>query len=559
MANQMKKWEILNKTKATDIYEIVKALLSNREIKNPDEFFNPIDPNKIPIKELGVDDKSLKIAIERIKKAKKDKEQVIVYGDYDADGITASAIMWEALHSFGLDVLPHIPDRFEEGYGLNSQSIENLKLKIDNLKLIITVDNGIVAYDGVKKAKELGIDVIIVDHHVKGTKTPKAFSIIHSTVTSGAALSWFFAKELSSVHGLRFTGLELAAIGTIADQLSLTKVNRSIVKFGLVELNKTKRPGILALFEESGLTSNKSNKVSPLERRDLFKAIGTYEVGYIIAPRINAMGRLKHGLESLRLLCTKNKEKAFEIAKNIGSTNLERQKIVEEVVVLVRKNVSKDKVIVIAGENYHEGVIGLAAGRIVEEFYRPAIVLSTKGETSKASARSISGFNIIEAIRAVNLHIEGGGHPMAAGFSIETSKIKEFSKEINKYASDLITDELLQKKIKIDCEVDFDHLNYKLLEELNKFDPIGPGNPGPTFLARGVEIEEVKTVGREARHLKLKLKQNEQYFDSIFFGGGEKYSYLKPKSNIDIVYSLEDNSWNGYKNLQLKIKDLKAV
>ncbi|HKB88396.1 MAG TPA: single-stranded-DNA-specific exonuclease RecJ [Patescibacteria group bacterium] len=535
MKNGKKRWELLNKSKINNPDEIIDALLKNRNIKNKKEFFNPLNPNKISLKSLGVKESEVKKAIERIKKAKRNKEKVIVYGDYDADGITATAIMWEALHTFGLDVLPHIPDRFEEGYGINPQSIENLKSRVENLKLIVTVDNGIVGYEGVKAANKLGIDVIVVDHHTKGDRPVKAFSIIHSTDTSGSGLSWFFAQQLVRQSNT----LELAAIGTIADQLPLVDVNRSIVKYGLVALNETKRHGLLALFEE-GRVEN----------------VGTYEVGYIIAPRINAMGRLKHGIESLRLLCTKDKNKAFDIAKNIGSTNIERQKIVEQVIILARKNVTDQKVIVIAGENYHEGVIGLAAGRLVEEFYRPAIVLSTKGDISKASARSISGFNIIEAIRGVNLHLEGGGHPMAAGFSIDTNKIDKFTKEINKYADKLLVGEILEKKLKIDCELNFDQLNYDLLGKLQEFEPTGIGNPGATFVTKKVQIVEVKPVGKEKRHLKLKLKQGEYTFDSIFFGGGEMYPDLAPEAIIDIVYSLEDNSWNGYKNLQLKIKDI---
>jgi single-stranded-DNA-specific exonuclease len=527
------KWEILSKENKN----IIGTLLKNRGIKNKKEFFNPTDPAKISIKSLGVKESENKKAIERIKKAKKNKEFVIVYGDYDADGITASGVMWESLHAFGLDVLPHIPDRFEEGYGINSTSVENLKLKFTNLKLIITVDNGIVAYDGIKKAKDLGIDVIVIDHHTKGTKKLGAFSAIHSTEVCGSALAWFFSQQLIKLPNT----LELAAIGTIADQLPLVGVNRSIVKYGLIELNKTKRPGLLALFKEAGVEN-----------------VGTYEVGYIIAPRINAMGRLRHGLESLRLLCTKDKTKAFEIAKNIGGTNSERQKIVEEVVILARKNVTDQKIIVISGEDYHEGVIGLAAGRLVEEFYRPSIVLSTKGDISKASARSISGFNIIDAIRNVHLHLEGGGHPMAAGFSIETKMIAKFTEEINKYADKLLTDEILKKKLRVDCELGFDRMNYELLTELQQFEPTGLGNPGATFATRNVELIEVKAVGRESRHLKMKLKQGEHVFDSIFFGGGEMYPELPLEAKIDIVYSLEDNTWNGYKNLQLKIKDLKV-
>jgi single-stranded-DNA-specific exonuclease len=544
------KWEILGKsnTSIKSVTSIAGILLKNRGIKTEKEkkdFFEPIDPLKTPLKSLGVKESEIKKTIDRIKKAKKNKESVIVYGDYDADGITATAIIWETLHKLGLDVLPHIPDRFEEGYGINAESVDALKLKIPDLKLIITVDNGIVGYEGIKKAKKLGIDVIVIDHHVEGEKKNPAFSTIHSTVVCGSALTWFFAKELSKGEN----GLELAAIGTVADQLPLIGINRSIVKYGLEELNKTKRPGLLALLEESGL----------MTRRNLVNPIGTYEINYIIAPRINAMGRIAHGIDSLRLLCTTSLEKAKMLSNLLNKTNLDRQKMVEQVLVHALKTSkdNKDKVIVLAHETYHEGVIGLAAGKLVEEFYRPAIVLSKKGKISKASARSIFGFNIVEAIRAVNLHLEGGGHPMAAGFSIETDKIDIFTKEINKYADKLLTDELLERKLKIDCEVNFDQLNYKLLEEIQKFEPVGLGNFAPTFVSRGVEVIEAKLVGRESKHIKLKLKKDEHFFDSIYFGGGEIYSKLTPKGKIDIVFSLEDNTWNGYKNLQLKIKDLK--
>jgi single-stranded-DNA-specific exonuclease len=212
---------------------------------------------------------------------------------------------------------------------------------------------------------------------------------------------------------------------------------------------------------------------------------------------------------------------------------------------------------VISGENYHEGVIGLAAGRITEEFYRPSIVLSVKGEVSKASARSISGFNIIEAIRAVNLHTEGGGHPMAAGFSIKTDNIAQFAKEINLYATKMLTDEVLQKKLRIDCEIAFSNIDYTLYTLLTEFDPTGLGNPAPVFVTHNVELVDVKPVGRDGKHLKLKLKQDEQLLDAIYFGGGEMYSSLTSGTMIDVVYSIDDNSWNGYKNLQLKIKDIK--
>lgn len=553
MTNQAKRWEILYKSGTTDIASVVKVLLKNRGIKtekDKKEFFSPIDPMKISLKSLGIKNSEVGKAINRIKKAKKDKESVIIYGDYDADGITGTATMWEVLHAAGVRVLPYIPERFSEGYGLNLESVKKLKEKDPKLGLIVTVDHGITAGKKVEELKKMGIDIIISDHHQKGKEKTNPFALIYTDKVGGSALAWFFAREIAKILKLsRFDvkeRLQLAAIGTVADQLELLGPNRSLVKYGLEQLQKTKRPGLLALFGEARVEKEK---------------IGTYDIGFVIAPRINSMGRLKHGLESLRLLCTTSRLKALEIAKNIGSTNTDRQRIVDEVVISVRKRMSKygtDKVIVIADEHYHEGVIGLAAAKLVEEFYRPAIVLSKKGEIAKASARSISGFNIIEVIRQLeHLYIEGGGHPMAAGFSIETAKIEKFAKELNKLAKPLLTDEVLSRRLKIDIEINFDNLNFDLLEKINEFEPTGLGNPTPTFATKGVEVIDAKTVGRDSKHLKLRLRQNEQIIDSIYFGGGEIYSLLTPDSKIDIAYQLENNIWNGFRNLQLKVKDIR--
>jgi single-stranded-DNA-specific exonuclease len=545
MTNQGKRWEVLSGLKTKNKKEIIEALLKNRGIKgvkDKKEFFHPTDPMKISLKSLGIKESEVKKAAGRIKKAKKNKEKVIIYGDYDADGICATAILWETLYALGLNVLPYIPERFSEGYGLNTESIKKLKKEDPNLKLIITVDHGIVADKKVDLAGELGIDVIVTDHHQKGKIIPKALAIIHTDRLSGSGISWILSREISKNIEDK---LELAAIGTIADQLPLVGPNRSVVKYGLTKLNKTRRPGLLALFEGARIKNE----------------IGPYEVGFLIAPRINSMGRLEHAIESLRLLCTRDKSKAAGLARHMNSTNSERQRIVEEVVLHAREKLGKDirdNIIILAHKKYHEGVIGLAAARLVEEFYRPAIVLSKKGDISKASARSISGFNIIEAIRSLEgLYIEGGGHPMAAGFSIETKNIEKFGRKINTYAKKLLTKDILSKKLRIDLEIDFSNLTWDLYKFLRDFEPTGLGNPGPTFSSTGVEILNVRTVGQEARHLKLRLKQGEHIFDAIYFGGGEIYSTLTPDTKIDIVYQLEDNTWNNHKSLQLKIKDLK--
>lgn len=534
------KWEVLGKSKNN----LVDVLLKDRGIKNKKEFFRPTPPEKISLKALGINRNEVQKTIKRIRQAKKNKEKVIVYGDYDADGICGTAVLWETLYSLGLNVLPYIPERFSEGYGLNTETLKKLKKEDPSLKLILTVDHGIVASKQVEVARELGIEVIICDHHTPGKVRPKAFATVHTTQISGSALAWVLSYQIKK----QTDGLDLVAIGTIADQVPLIGANRSFVKFGLQKLNETKRLGLLALFAEAGLKPG---------------FIGPYEVGFIIAPRLNAMGRLIHAIDSLRLLCIKNKTKAEELAAHIGRINKERQRIVDEVVVHALKqtqNKTTQSVIVIAHEQYHEGVIGLAAAKLVEQFYRPAIVLSKKGKISKASARSISGFNIIEAIRKLEeLYIEGGGHPMAAGFSIETVKIEKFSRKINQIAKPLLTEEILAKKLKIDLEIDFNQLNYDLYHQLREFEPTGLDNPAPTFVSRKIEVLEARPVGRDLKHLKLKLKQAGVVFDAIAFSLAEVYSKLTADTKIDAVYTIEDNSWNGRQSLQLKIKDMKKT
>ena len=538
-------------------------LLKNRGIKTKnekEEFFNPKHPEKISVKSLSLNPKEINKTIKRIKDAIKNKEQIIIFGDYDADGICATAILWECLYSFSKNVSPYIPSRFEEGYGANVKSIEKLKIENKKLKIIITVDNGIVANEAVNKANELGIDVIITDHHQIGKKLPKAFSIIHTDKISGAGIAWILAREirkkLATGYRLPITGLELVAIGTIADQLPLLCPNRSFAKYGLEALNKTNRPGLLALFEEAGLIQ----VPKPRQVRNLPLKIGTYEVNYVIAPRINAMGRLEHAIDSLRLLCTTSSQRASELAQFIGKTNRERQKIVEGVVIHAlgqAQDKLTDRTIIVAGE-YHEGVIGLAAAKLVEEYYRPAIVLSKGKMISKASARSISGFNIIEAIHKMDsLIIGGGGHPMAAGFTIETENIEVFMQQFEEVSRPLLTDDILIKRLKIDLELDFGLIDKNLVDLLTKFEPHGIGNFTPIFMTKEVRLVDSRTVGNESKHLKLTLEKGGRIFPAIAFGMGELYGKLKPEQKIDVAYNLENNVWNGNESLQLKIKDIK--
>ena len=550
------KWKILGKigdSKKKTSGEIINLLLKNRGIKTKKErdgFFNPPHPDSLTLSSLSLKKSILEKAILRIEKAKKKKERVIVYGDYDADGITASAILWECLYVLGVNALPYIPERFSEGYGLNGESIEKIKKKYPDLGLIISVDNGIVAHDAVDTANKLGIDVIITDHHERGEKYPKAYSVIHTTKISGSALAWIFAREIrkrmSGGKLLFGDGLELAGIGTIADQLPLIGANRSFAKYGLERLKKTVRPGLLAMYRNARINSD---------------AISSYTIGFIIAPRLNAMGRLEHAIESLRLLCTKSPQSAERLAQYLEETNVERQKTVEKVLGHVRKVMEKEslgKAIIIGDESYHEGVIGLAAAKLVEEYYLPSIVLSLGKRKSKASARSIEGFNIIEAINSFSeLLINAGGHPMAAGFSIKTGLVEEFTKRFKDKAGKILGKKELSPTLKIDLEMEFGDINYPLVKKIEEFEPFGNGNPNPSFLTKKVEIVNARAVGAKRDHLKLKFRKNNKVFNAIGFGMVDLVKDMDIKGKFDIVYSLELNRWNNDINIELKLKDIK--
>ncbi len=555
--SKYEKWQVLGKVAGSGqkpgVDDIVDILLKNRKVvgqKQKRLFFNPPQPEDIDLIDFEIDKAQVKKAIKRLELSKKKKEKIVIYGDYDADGICATAILWECLDRMKLSAWPHIPDRFSEGYGLNADSVKELKRKYPDLGIIVTVDNGIVANDAVDVANVLGVDIIITDHHQKGKRLPDSCSVIHTDKISGAAIAWVLAREIRKtlkapkpVYG---DGLDLAAIGTIADQIPLIGINRSFAKYGLDMLKKTKRAGLLALYQKAGI--NKSD-------------IGTYHVGFLIGPRINAMGRLEHGIDSLRLLCTRDKSKAEQLSGALNNTNYERQKIVNDVVVQAESQVEKKEwgsVILLAHENYHEGVIGLAASRLVEKYYRPAIVISRGKKISKASARSIAGFNIIDVIRELDDILEdGGGHPMAAGFSIRTEKIEVFEKKLHQISKPLLTDEVLSKVLKIDIEIGFSVLGESLYEKIESFEPTGANSPTPLFVARKVGIADARVVGRDSSHLKMKLEQGGVSMDAIAFGFGDIYPSLSPGIMIDVVFSLDMNVWNGISNLQLKIKDIK--
>lgn len=516
---------------------LLLTLAKNRglgEKKEMDKFLNPTIDQITNVKLSQIEK-----GVARVVAAIKNKEKIIVYSDYDADGICASAIMWETLHALGADVMPYVPHRIKEGYGLSIPAITGLAKT--SVNLIITVDHGVTATDQIKEANRLGVDVIVTDHHVLPENLPKPVALVHTTELCGAGVAWRFCWELlKEINPRKQEGLmeklELAAIATIADLVPLVGANRAIVKLGLEKLEKTARPGLKSLIRNSGITSK----------------IGTYEIGHILAPRINAMGRIEHGLDSLKLLCTKNQEQAQELAGLLAKTNTKRQDLTAGAITKAREMVEvNDLVGVISHESWHEGVIGLVASRLVEAHWRPMIVISRGEVYSKGSARSIPGFNIIEAIRSSSQYlVDAGGHPMAAGFTIETQHIETFKNSINTYARKVIKEEILSPVLEIECELAVGDINNDTLKIAETFAPYGIGNPEPFFLTKGMLVEDVRGVGQENKHLKLFLNG----ISAIGFNLGESRTNIRPGYKIDVVYTLAKDTYNG--GLQLKIKDL---
>ncbi len=561
-----KKWRI-EKTfwcdpSEVEINDIITVLLNNRGLTTKREielFLNPPDPSGLSPADVGIDTKSLNRAIGRTQKAIRDNESIVVYADYDADGITAGAILWETLHGLGAKVMPYIPHRVEEGYGLSKKGIDNVKKKY-NPSLLITVDHGITGWEKVAYAASLGMEVIVTDHHVKPKKLPKCL-IVHTTTLSGAGVSWFVANALRSTYNQQPTTyntelLSLAAIGTIADMMPLAGPNRSIAKFGLAALSQTKRVGLVALIIDAGLAKG---------------SLTTYDVSHILAPRLNAMGRLVHAMDALRLLCTKRADKAAELARTLGLTNKERQQLTMETTGHALQGValqggSLKKLVFVAHESYNQGVIGLVAGKLVEEYYRPAIVVSRGTEISKASARSIAGFNIVEAIRRCSdILIDVGGHPMAAGFTVETRHLQTLQDRLEQIAERELNEDTLTRVLRVDAEIPLEVVTERLWTAIQDFQPFGFGNPEPVFATRGVAVMDARKVGAEGKHLKLVVAPfdnvtmqqfNNLSFDAIAFNMGSLYGKLRPGSAIDIAYTIDMNVWNGNKKLQLKIRDI---
>lgn len=522
------KWNVAKRVKQ----ELTEQLLFNRGIKTKEEkskFFNPmISDYESDLKIDGIEK-----SVERIKKAIKENEQICIYGDYDADGVCASAVLYKALTSIGAKAIPYIPHREKEGYGISNYGLDFVK--DSGATLVITVDNGIVAINQAEYAKKMGIDLIITDHHVPSDKMPDAYSIVHSTKMCGTAVAWCLVKDIIK-KDLTTDLLELVAIATVCDLIPLTFVNRAFVYEGLKILNNTKNLGLRSLIKQSGVNLGE---------------IGTYEIGHILGPRINAIGRLEHAIDALRLFCTKDETKAKRLAKLLSDTNQERQHLTIKAIEEARMQINMEKKIhILVSEVWQPGIIGLIAGRITDEYSKPTIAISISEEMAKGSARSVGGVNIVELIRTQSeFLIDIGGHPGAAGFSLKKSQIAIFKKSMEDASIDLPEKE---KLLELDAEIIKDELTKKLFLELKKMEPFGFGNPKPIFVTKKMQIFDMRTVGN-GRHLKFKSDN----IDAIAFNMGDLAKNLKNGQFADIAFHLDIDNFTGVEKLQLKVKDIK--
>jgi single-stranded-DNA-specific exonuclease len=499
-------------------------------------------------------------AVERIAKAIKKKEKVAIYGDYDIDGLSASALMNDALSQMGLKPVLYIPDRFEEGYGLNSKALK--KLKDQNIDLAISVDCGTTAHKQAADAKKMNLDLIITDHHEPDGKSPKgAIACINPKLTqksplrdlAGVGVAFYLVRALQEKTKLIEPGhekwlLDLVALGTICDVVPLTGPNRILAKYGLMVLNKSKRVGMKALADTSSI--------------DLLKANET-DLGFKIGPRLNAAGRLTHAKKALDILVADNYDQAKQLADELSELNYARRQATQEVYEQADKQAKQykhDPILVLSSPEWSHGIVGIVASRISEKWHKPTILLQELDAEAKGSARSYGNFNIVEAIRSCeNILNSFGGHSFAAGLKLDLELIKELRYRLNQYAITNMDAENNIKVINVSISLPSDMASLELYEVISSLAPFGNENKKPYCCSEFI-VSEIRLVGSDASHLKLRLVDSSgSVHDAIGFGKAIDYEWMKVGSNIKLVYEISENIWNDLKKHQLEIIDIKPI
>ena len=504
-------------------------------------------------------------AVERIERALATKERIAIHGDYDVDGITSTVILRRALEMLGGEVIHFIPERLRDGYGLQPAAIE--RLHAEGVKLIISVDCGIRGTDAARRANELGVDLIITDHHEPDGSLPPALAVINpkrhdcsypdkNLAGVGVALKLVQAlcQRADKAKWLP-AFVKISAIGTLADVVPLVGENRVIAKLGLESLSKGRHTiGLRSLLEASGLTG---------------KTIDSYHVGFILAPRVNAAGRMSTPDIATRLLLATDEmagEEARNLAQQLNEENLKRQTEEAELVNQAKKAIETDpaigahNVLVVGGEGWHRGVIGIAASKLVDAYHKPAIVLSVDGEIAHGSCRSIPAFDMLDALeRCSDLFLRFGGHKQAAGLTMDAAKVPEFRARINAHANEVLEPDQLRPRLRIDGNLNLKHITPDLVDGLNLMAPFGLANPRPIFHAMPVEVVDGPRPLKD-RHLKMTFRQDGRSFRAIAWRAAERAAFLtEHRAGVNLAFSLDQNEFQGETYLELTVADFKSL
>jgi len=506
--------------------------------------------------------KGMSEAVDRIRFAIERREPIAIYGDYDVDGVTATALLVQTLKGLGADVRGYIPNRFDEGYGLNKDALDSLKA--DGVKLVITVDCGIRSPDEALHARTLGLDLVISDHHHPSEgDLPPALAVINPKQPgdsypdkdlAGVGIAYKIAEALlqgseDQAAGIHLSDLlDLVALGTVADLAPLVGENRALVKKGLRQMRETTRQGLFSLAAVAEIPLSKVN---------------AGHIGFMLGPRLNAAGRLKEALAAFELLTTTDVFRAGELAQQLEMQNRERQRVTREVQAqaeaIALAEEPKGYLLFAAHEEFNPGVIGLAASRLTETYYRPAIVASKGAEETRGSCRSIPEFHITDALdQCTRLLVRHGGHAAAAGFTVRNENLPELVSRLKTLAREKLGETDLRPTVTADAEVSLTEIRPELLKSLGYLEPTGYGNREAAFVARDVKVKSARTVGADAKHLKLSLEDEKGYtHDAIGFRLGRLQANIPPR--VDILFTYETNEYNGRTSYQLNLKDLKAA
>ena len=495
------------------------------------------------------------VAVDRVLKAIEEGETIAVFGDFDTDGVTASALLYEALLALGGDAFVHLPHRVRDGHGLNAEAVD--AIAESGASVIITVDCGITSGDEVRQAKQLGIDVILTDHHAPMGAPPEAFATVAPTSAypfpflTGAGLAF---KLVQAIHQrlespVPAGALELASLGTVADMAPLLGENRAIATLGLEKLRETERPGLLALLSAAGVDRESLDHES---------------IPFIIAPRLNAAGRMDSAELAFNLLTEDDPFAVQELATRIEALNRERrsltQELVDEGMRLAADQVEEgQRLLFLVGEQFNPGVSGLVAGRLVERYSRPAVVVAVDGDVARASGRSVPDYHLAQALSECGeLFLHYGGHPAAAGFVARTDDLDAIRQSLQASARERLRDATLEPTLRIDAEADFADMPGKTMDFIRRLAPYGQENPPPAFMARGVQATSRQRMGTQGQHMRLQLRQNGTAWEAVAFNQSWPEGVAE-RGRIDVVYTPEINTFNGRTRLQMRLLDLRAA